>query len=67
MNIREVFPRIRHFDYFPYKISEADMDKTVDELCEKWKPGVESWRVICELNSLDTDPEILYRPIKYTQ
>ena len=52
-----------HFDYFPYKLEEGDLDKTVDELSEAWKPGVENWRVICELNSLDTDPEILYRPI----
>ena len=53
----------KHFDYFPYDVFQSDMDKTVDELCENWKPGVESWRVICELNSMDTDPEILYRPI----
>ena len=52
-----------HFDYFPYKLEEGDLYKTVDELSEAWKPGVENWRVICELNSLDTDPEILYRPI----
>ena len=53
----------KHFDYFPYEITVSDMDKTVDELCEKWKPGVESWRVICELNSMYTDAEILYRPV----
>ena len=27
-----------------------------------WKPGVESWRVMCELPQLSLDPEILYRP-----
>lgn len=53
----------KHFDYFPYEITVSDMDKTVYELCEKWKPGVESWRVICELNSMYTDAEILYRPV----
>ncbi len=53
----------KHFDYFPYEITVSDMDKTVDELCEKWKSGVESWRVICELNSMYTDVEILYRPV----
>lgn len=52
------------FDYFPYQISESEMNKTVDELAEKWKPGVESWRIICELNSLGVDPEILYRPVR---
>ena len=54
----------KHFDYFPYQIAEEEMDKTVDELSEQWKPGVESWRVICELNNLGTDPEILYRPVR---
>ncbi len=53
----------KYFDYFPYQISEDEMDKTIDELSEKWKPGVESWRIVCELNSLGTDSEILYRPV----
>ncbi len=48
------------FDLFPYE--DVDYEKTADELSEVWKPGVESWRVICELNNLDTDPELLYRP-----
>ncbi len=52
------------FDYFPYQIAESEMDKTVDELSEEWKPGVENWRIICEINSLGVDPEILYRPIR---
>ena len=54
----------KHFDYFPYPVSEEDLDKTVDELSEIWKPGVEGWRIICELNSLGVDPEVLYRPIR---
>ena len=53
----------KRFDYFPYKLTKADMEKTVDEMVDTWKPGVESWRVICELNSLSADAEILYRPI----
>lgn len=52
------------FDYFPYRIRESEMDKTVDELSEEWKPGVENWRILCEINSLGVDPEILYRPIR---
>ena len=52
------------FDYFPYKIEADEMTKTADELSEKWKPGVESWRIVCELNSLGVDPEILYRPME---
>ena len=53
-----------YFDYFPYEIGENDMEKTIDELSSKWKPGVENWRIICELNSMDVDPEILYRPVR---
>ena len=53
----------KRFDYFPYKLTKADMEKTVDEMVDTWKPGVEGWRVICELNSLSADAEILYRPI----
>lgn len=49
------------FDYFPYKISEEDGNKTADELMENWKPGVESWRVMCELPALGADADILYR------
>jgi ATPase components of ABC transporters with duplicated ATPase domains len=52
------------FDYFPYEIKDSDWDKTVDELCEEWKPGVENWRIICELGNLGVDPEVLYRPIR---
>ena len=51
-------------DYFPYKISDGDLDKTADELMEQWKPGVESWRVMCEISDLSVDAELLYRPIR---
>jgi len=51
------------FDYFPYKTSESDLLLTADELMEKWKAGVESWRVICELGELNLSPEVLYRPL----
>ena len=33
----------QHFDYFPYKLSNDEMNLTADELIETWKPGVESW------------------------
>ena len=52
------------FDYFPYKVNGKDLDKTADELMESWKPGVESWRVMCELPMLSIDSELLYRPFK---
>ena len=38
------------------------MSKNAAELMENWKPGVESWRVMCELTKLGIDAEILYRP-----
>lgn len=49
-------------DYFPYHTAEDKMELTADELMEEWKPGVESWRVMCELPNLDVDAELLYRP-----
>ena len=52
------------FDYFPYKISEEDENKTADELMDSWKPGIESWRVMCELPALGMEADILYRPIR---
>ena len=50
------------FDYFPYKVSAGDLDKTAAELMENWKQGVESWRVLKELPDLNVDAELLYRP-----
>jgi lincosamide and streptogramin A transport system ATP-binding/permease protein len=50
------------FDYFPYKVASDDLGKNADDLMDMWKPGVESWRVLCELPQLSLDPEILYRP-----
>lgn len=52
------------FDYFPYPVEERDGDQTADELMELWKPGIESWRVLCELPALGVDAELLYRPFR---
>ena len=51
------------FDYFPYEVSEEDLKKTADELMEKWKPEVESWQVMVEMNQIGMDSECLYRPL----
>ena len=51
-------------DYFPYTLSGEDLSKTANELMEEWKPGVENWRVMCELSDLSVDAELLYRPIQ---
>ena len=50
------------FDYFPYRVSPDDMKKTAEELREKWKPGVESWQVLIQMNQIGMDAECLYRP-----
>ncbi len=51
-----------HFDYFPYQLSEADLKQTAADLFEKWKPGIELWQVLIQMNELQMDPECLYRP-----
>lgn len=50
------------FDYFPYQVTEKDNLKTAFELIESWKPSVESWQVMVQMNQLGMDPECLYRP-----
>ena len=50
------------FDYFPYQVTEKDNLKTAFELIESWKPGVESWQVMVQMNQLGMDSECLYRP-----
>ncbi len=50
------------FDYFPYVTSPGDMTKNAYGLMENWKPGVEDWKVMCELPKLALDAELLYRP-----
>ena len=50
------------FDYFPYRITEEQMQQPAADFMEELKPGCESWRVICELDELSESAEILYRP-----
>ena len=53
-----------HFDFFPYPLSEGDLEKTADEMLEHWKPDAEPWRVMAELPGLSLDAELLYRPLR---
>lgn len=53
-----------YFDYFPYKISQKDVEKTASELLDQWKPGIEEWQVLVQMNQIQIDAECLYRPIK---
>lgn len=49
-----------NFEYFPYCVDDPrDMTLTI---VEQILPDIESWQIFRELNLLETDPEILYRP-----
>ena len=50
------------FDYFPYKVTKNNMDIPVVDFMDEWKVNCEQWRVICELDKLGMDAEILYCP-----
>lgn len=52
------------FDYFPYSITEQRMRLSAADFIEELKAGCELWRVICELEKLEEDSEILYRPFQ---
>ena len=48
------------FEYFPYPVNHPE-DMTLS-IVEEILPNAENWQIFRELNLLDTDPEILYRP-----
>lgn len=50
------------FDYFPYPVSSQQMKISAAEFIEELKAGCELWRVIRELELLNENAEILYRP-----
>lgn len=50
------------FDYFPYRMTESDMSETAADLMKKWKPHVEPWQVMIQMDQLKMDPECLQRP-----
>lgn len=52
------------FDYFPYPITEQQMQLSAAEFMAELKAGCEAWRVICELARLGESAEILYRPFR---
>ncbi len=52
------------FDYFPYSITEVQMQLPASDFIGELKPGCEEWRVICELTHLGESADILYRPYK---
>jgi len=50
------------FDYFPYSVTDSDLRKNAVDLLEGWKPQIETWQVLIQMNELRMDPECLYRP-----
>ena len=50
------------FDYFPYQVSESDLAQNAADLLEKWKPRIELWQVLIQMNQIGMDAECLYRP-----
>lgn len=52
------------FDYFPYHITQEQMQLPAAEFIDEIKNQCELWRVICELEQLCEDTEILYRPFQ---
>ena len=52
------------FDYFPYEIPKSAEEQDTIEVLEYIHPDYELWKVCVELNQLQLDAEILYRPFK---
>lgn len=50
------------FDYFPYQLSEQQLEQCGADFLEELKTGCELWKVLCELDKLEVDAEVLYRP-----
>lgn len=50
--------------YFPYTLTDAQMQQTAAEFLDNLKPDCELWRVICELSELGEEADILYRPFR---
>lgn len=52
------------FDYFPYQITENQLEECAAAFMEELKAGCESWKVLRELDKLQVEAEVLYRPFK---
>lgn len=53
---------VTDFDYFPYGITDGQMQLSASEFMDELKAGCEQWRILCELGKLGEDAELLYRP-----
>ncbi len=52
------------FDYFPYQVTAVQHEQCAAEFVEDLKVNCELWRVLCELDKLSVDAEVLYRPFR---
>ena len=50
------------FDYFPYPVE--DKTALTEEVVKNVSPAAEDWQIMRELNYLDVDCEVLYRPFE---
>ena len=50
------------FDYFPYHVLPNDLGKPVMSLIADWKPQVEPWQVMVQMNALGMDADCLNDP-----
>ena len=50
------------FEYFPYPITKKQMLQCAGDFLYELRADCEIWRVICELEKLHLDADILYRP-----
>ncbi|MDE7280243.1 MAG: ABC-F type ribosomal protection protein [Ruminiclostridium sp.] len=57
---RGVISASTDFEYFPYKVSSEEF--TTIEVIEEIAPEVQYWQISREINLLETEEEILYRP-----
>lgn len=52
------------FDYFPYRVTDRQMGQCCADFMEELKHDCELWRVICELEKLRLEADVLYRPFR---
>lgn len=50
------------FDYFPFPISREQLEMCAADFFEDVKADCELWQIICELQELNEEADILYRP-----
>ena len=50
------------FGYFPYTVTEKQLELTASEFIDELRQECEEWRVICELSLLGEEADILYQP-----